>query len=115
MHRSTISQPHVIPSRRRFLAASSLTGAAAILASINDGARAAGAPIHVGQAARLTDFAAADGIEFKNGLTLDCEGTNAPGGISTMPIEPFFEDTAQMAHATNVQTIKRLTARHTLH
>jgi branched-chain amino acid transport system substrate-binding protein len=115
MHRSTISQPHVIPSRRRFLAAASLTGAAAILASTNDGARAAGAAIPVGQAAPLTDFAAADGIEFKNGLTLACEEINALGGILGRPIEPFFEDTAQMGDATNVQAVQRLIDRHSVH
>ena len=52
-----------------------------MLAGLNDGARAAGAAIPVGQAAPLTDFAAADGIEFRNGLTLACEEINALGGI----------------------------------
>ena len=70
-----ISAPNVIPSRRNFLrnSAVALSGSAALLASMNDGARAAGDPIPVGQAAPLTDFAAADGVEFQNGLTLACE------------------------------------------
>ena len=104
MSRSDIKKPNVIPSRRSFLTgAAALTGGAAVLASINDGARAAGAAIPVGQAAPLTDFAAADGVEFKNGLTLACEEINALGGILGRPLEPYFEDTVQMGDATTVQ------------
>ena len=55
-----LSKPNIIPSRRNFLkGAAALGGSAAMLAAINDGARAAGDPIPVGQAAPLTDFAAA--------------------------------------------------------
>ena len=44
MSRSDIKKPNVVPSRRSFLtgSAAALTGGAAVLASINDGARAAG-------------------------------------------------------------------------
>ncbi len=77
--------------------------------------RADGEPIPVGQAAPLTDFAAADGIEFKNGLTLACEEINALGGILGRPLEPYFEDTKQMGDATNVQAVQRLIDRHSVH
>ena len=111
-----LSAPNIIPSRRNFLkGAAALGGSAAILASVNDGARAAGDPIPVGQAAPLTDFAAADGVEFKNGLTLACEEINALGGILGRPLEPYFEDTKQMGDATNVQAVQRLIDRHSVH
>jgi branched-chain amino acid transport system substrate-binding protein len=116
MSRSDVKKPNVIPSRRSFLTgAAALTGGAAVLASINDGARAAGAAIPVGQAAPLTDFAAADGVEFKNGLTLACEEINALGGILGRPLEPYFEDTVQMGDATNVQAVQRLIDRRSVH
>jgi branched-chain amino acid transport system substrate-binding protein len=102
------------PSRRNFLkgAAALMGGSAADAGRINDGARAEGDPIPVGQAAPLTDFAAADGVEFKNGLTLACEEINALGGILGRPLEPYFEDTKQMGDATNVQAVQRLIDRH---
>ena len=104
--------------RRSFLkkGAVAFGGGAALLAGINGGAQAAtGKPIPVGQAAPLTDFAAADGIEFKNGLTMACEEVNALGGILGRPLEPFFEDTAQMGDATNVQAVQRLIDRRGVH
>ena len=111
-----LSAPNIIPSRRNFLkGAAALGGSAAMLAAINDGARAAGDPIPVGQATPLTDFAAADGVEFKNGLTLACEEINALGGILGRPLEPYFEDTKQMGDATNVQAVQRLIDRHSAH
>ena len=111
-----LSAPNIIPSRRNFLkGAAALGGSAGILASMNDGARAAGNPIPVGQAAPLTDFAAADGVEFKNGLTLACEEINALGGVLGHPLEPYFEDTKQMGDATNVQAVQRLIDRHSVH
>ncbi len=111
-----IVAPNVIPSRRAVLKGVGVLGAsAALLASTNDGARAAGNPIPVGQAAPLTDFAAADGVEFKNGLTFACEEINALGGILGRPLEPYFEDTKQMGDATNVQAVQRLIDRHAVH
>jgi branched-chain amino acid transport system substrate-binding protein len=108
-------------TRRNFLVkgalvgAGALTGTAALLHSANNGARAAGEPIPVGQATPLTDFAAADGIEFKNGLSLACEEINALGGILGRPIEPHFEDTKQMGDATNVQAVQRLIDKYNVH
>jgi branched-chain amino acid transport system substrate-binding protein len=111
-----ISKPNIIPSRRNFLKGAAAMGTgAAVLAGINDGARADGDPIPVGQAAPLTDFAAADGVEFKNGLTLACEEINALGGILGRPLEPYFEDTKQMGDPTNVQAVQRLIDRHSVH
>lgn len=101
--------------RRNFLKGTALGGTAALLATLNQGARADGEPIPVGQAAPLTDFAAADGVEFKNGLTLACEEINALGGILGRPLEPHFEDTAQMGDAINVPAVQRLINRHEVH
>lgn len=112
----SLAKPNVITGRRNFLrGAAALGGSAAMLAAVNDGARAAGDPIPVGQAAPLTDFAAADGVEFRNGLTLACEEINALGGILGRPLEPHFEDTKQMGDATNVQAVQRLIDRHSVH
>ncbi|MDE2395495.1 MAG: ABC transporter substrate-binding protein [Burkholderiales bacterium] len=108
-------------SRRKFLiqgqvvSAAALTGLPAMLLALNREARAKGAPIPVGQAGPTTDFAAPDGIEFKNGLTLACEEINALGGILGRPLEPYFQDTAQMGDATNVQAVQRLIDRNGVH
>lgn len=87
-------------------------GSAAVLAGLNGEARADGDPIPVGQATPLTGFAAADGIEFRNGLLLACEEINALGGVLGRPLEPYFEDTKEMGDATNVQAVQRLIDRH---
>ena len=111
-----LSTPAV--GRRRFLkagATAALVGPAALLQSVNNGAKADGEPIPVGQAGPTTGFAAADGIEFKNGLTLACEEINAMGGILGRPLEPYFEDTKEMGDATNVQAVQRLIDRHSVH
>ncbi|MGB3146408.1 MAG: ABC transporter substrate-binding protein, partial [Paracoccaceae bacterium] len=111
-----LAAPNVIPGRRVFLKGAAVVGPAAMLASMNDGARAqSNDPIPVGQAAPLTDVAAADGVEFQNGLTLACEEINALGGILGRPLEPYFEDTKQMGDATNVQAVQRLIDRSGVH
>jgi branched-chain amino acid transport system substrate-binding protein len=119
---TSLSAPSVIAgSRRRFLikggvvAAGALSGLPALLLDANDGARAAGAAIPVGQAGPTTDFAAPDGIEFKNGLTMACEEINALGGILGRPLEPHFENTGQMGDANNLQATQRLIDRHAVH
>lgn len=119
---SNLSTPNVIAgSRRNFLlkggaaTAATLTGLPAALFAMNGEARAAGEPIPVGQCSPTTDFAAPDGIEFKNGLTLACEEINALGGILGRPVEPYFEDTAQMGDAIIAQTAQRLIDRHGVH
>jgi branched-chain amino acid transport system substrate-binding protein len=111
-----LKTPFVIPSRRTVLKGGALLGGSvAMLAAMNDGARAQGAAIPVGQAAPLTDFAAADGIEFRNGLMLACDEINALGGILGRPLEPYFEDTRQMGDATNVHAVQRLIDRRGVH
>ncbi|HEY7687900.1 MAG TPA: ABC transporter substrate-binding protein [Dongiaceae bacterium] len=119
---SKLAAPNVVgATRRNFLikgslvGAGALTGSAALLQTANNEARAQGEPIPVGQATPLTDFAAADGIEFKNGLTLACEEINALGGVLGRPLEPYFEDTKQMGDATNVQAVQRLIDRYSVH
>jgi len=114
--RNAIERARKALGRRALLKGGLAAGSAAVvLAGLNDGAKAAGAPIPVGQAAPLTDFAAADGIEFKNGLTLACEEINALGGILGRPLEPYFEDTKQMGDDINVQAVQRLIDRHNVH
>lgn len=113
---SKLKAPNIIPSRRKFLKGAALMGGSAgLLATMNDGARAQGAVIPVGQATPLTDYAAADGVEFKNGLTMACEDINALGGILGRPLEPHFEDTGQMGDATNIQAVQRLIDRRGVH
>lgn len=120
--KSKVRAPTVVgATRRNFLikgslvSAGALTGGAAMLAGINREAKAQGEPIPVGQASPQTGFAAADGVEFVNGLNLACEEINALGGILGRPLEPHFEDTKEMGDATNVQAIQRLIDRHSVH
>jgi branched-chain amino acid transport system substrate-binding protein len=109
------------PSRRSFLKRGATIGAAAVAApvamlqTINNGAKAQGEPIPVGQATPLTGFAAPDGIEFQRGLELACEEINAAGGILGRPLEPFFEDTKEMGDAITVQAVQRLIDRRNAH
>ncbi|BCH27933.1 ABC transporter substrate-binding protein [Mesorhizobium sp. L-8-3] len=107
---------HRLHRRNLFKGAGLLAGSAALLAGANGAAaQAGGSPIPIGQAAPLTDFAAADGVEFRNGLLLACEEINALGGVLGRPLEPYFEDTKQMGDATNVQAVQRLIDRHGVH
>lgn len=103
--------------RRNLLkGAAFLAGGAGLLAAANGTpARAEGAAIPIGQASPLTDFAAADGVEFRNGLLLACEEINALGGVLGRPLEPYFEDTKQMGDATNIQAVQRLIDRYGVH
>jgi branched-chain amino acid transport system substrate-binding protein len=109
------------PSRRSFLKRGAALGAGAVAApavmlqTINNGAKAQGEPIPVGQASPQTGFAAPDGIEFKRGLELACEEINAMGGILGRPLEPHFEDTQEMAGDVVIQAVQRLVDRHGVH
>jgi len=105
-------------ARRTFLkagAAGALVGPALLLQTINNGAKAQGEAIPVGQAAPLSGFAAPDGIEFQRGLTLACEEINALGGILGRPLEPYFEDTKEMGDDVNTQAVQRLIDRHNVY
>jgi len=105
-------------ARRRFLqggATAAVAGPALLLQSINNGAKAQGAPIPVGQAGPQSGFAAPDGIEFQRGLQLACEEINAAGGVLGRPLEPYFEDTKEMGDDINTQAVQRLIDRHGVH
>lgn len=97
------------------LGAGALAGPAALLQTINNGAKAAGDPIPVGQATPLTGFGAPDGMEFQRGLTLACEEINAAGGILGRPLEPYFEDTKEMGDELINQAAQRLVDRYNVH
>lgn len=113
---TTPRAPNVFTSRRRFMGgAAALGGSAAALLAMNGEARAQGAAIPVGQAAPLTGYGAADGVEFRNGLTLACEEINVLGGILGRPLEPVFVDTVEMGDANNVQAAQRLIDRYGVH
>ncbi|MBB4628259.1 amino acid ABC transporter substrate-binding protein [Paracoccus methylovorus] len=107
---------HRIHRRGMLKGSAWLAGAAAVLSGANAArAEASGEPVPIGQAAPLTDFAAADGVEFRNGLIMACDEINALGGILGRPLEPHFEDTKQMGDATNVQAVQRLIDRYGVH
>lgn len=62
--------------------------------------------IPIGSMVPLTGPSAADGIEFRNGVTLAVEELNERGGILGKRVQPFFIDTGrqsaeEMARATN--------------
>jgi branched-chain amino acid transport system substrate-binding protein len=87
-------------------------GSIAMLASLNKEARAAGGPVKIGSALPMSGFAAADGIEFKNGLTLAADEINAAGGILGRPIQIAIEDTKEMGADIVTQAMQRLIDRH---
>ena len=102
-------------SRRRLLKGSAAVGGAALmLASANRAARAEGEPIPIGSALPLSGFAAADGIEFKNGLELAAEEINAMGGILGRPIELHVEDTKEMGADVVTQAMQRMVDRYSV-
>jgi branched-chain amino acid transport system substrate-binding protein len=85
----------------------------ALLADMNNSAQAQDAtPIAVGSALPMSGFAAADGIEFKNGLELAAEEINAAGGILGRPIELHIEDTKEMGADLVTQSMQRLVDRY---
>jgi len=96
---------------RGFVGAGAAGGA--LLADMNRQAKAQdGEPIPVGSALPLSGFAAADGIEFKNGLELAAEEINAAGGILGRPIELHIEDTKEQGADLVSQAMQRLVDRY---
>lgn len=86
---------------------------AALLADMNSEARATeGEPIAIGTALPMSGIAAADGIEFKNGLDLAIEEINAAGGVLGRPLELHVEDTKEMGADLVSQAMQRLIDRH---
>jgi len=98
-------------SRRGFLAggAAAGVGAAAMLAAMNKQAKAQdGEPVPVGGALPLSGWAAADGVEFRNGLEMARDEINAVGGILGRPIELHVEDTKDQGADLVSQAMQRL-------
>ena len=101
--------------RRSFMkgSAAACAGSVALLAGLNDAAQAqSGEAIPIGSALPMSGFAAADGIEFKNGLELAAEEINAAGGILGRPVEIHIEDTKEMGADVVIQAMQRLIDRH---
>lgn len=101
-------------NRRSMLRSSLATGAGvSLLAGINGAqAQTSGDPIPVGAALPMSGTAAADGIEFNNGLDLAIEEINAAGGILGRPLELHVEDTAEMGADVVSQAMQRLIDRY---
>ena len=107
-------------SRRSFLSGSLSVGtgaavSAGLLATLNEGAKAAGDPIPVGGAMALTGWGAGDGIETRNGLELAAEEINAQGGVLGRPLEIHVEDTREQGPDLVIQAIQRLIDRYGVH
>lgn len=108
-------------SRRNILTAGAssviagVSGASALLAELNGGAKAAGAPIPIGSMLPLTGAAAADGIGGQYGLQLAIDEINAVGGILGRPLEPHIVDTKGMSAEDVVSAANRLIERDAVH
>src|SRR5688572_3424377 len=88
-------------------------GGAAVLAGMNGTAAAAdGDPIPVGSALPISGIAAADGVEYRNGLELAVAEINAMGGVLGRPLELHVEDTGDMGAERVTQAMQRLIDRH---
>lgn len=102
-------------NRRAMLQGALGAGAAGgmLLADMNRSAKAQDtSPIAVGSALPMSGIAAADGIEFKNGLDLAAEEINAAGGILGRPVEIHIEDTKEMGADLVSQSMQRLIDRY---
>lgn len=86
----------------------------AFLADMNGTAKAAAASIPIGSALPMSGVAAADGIEFKNGLELAAAEINAAGGILGRPVEIHVEDTKEMGADIVSQAMQRLIDRYSV-
>lgn len=98
-------------NRRDLLKRSAGVGVASfgLLAGLNKvHAAEVGKPIPVGSALPLSGVAAADGVEYRNGLTLAAEEINAAGGILGRPIQLHVEDTGNMGPVLTTQAMQRL-------
>lgn len=102
-------------NRRAMLQGTLGAGAAGgmLLADMNKSASAQEtSPIAIGSALPMSGIAAADGIEFKNGLDLAAEEINAAGGILGRPVEIHIEDTKEMGADLVSQAMQRLVDRY---
>lgn len=109
------------PARREAIKKGALGGFGAaalgggVLSAINGEAAAKGAKIVIGGANPLTDWAASDGLEFKNGLDLAVEEINAMGGVLGRPLEVVHDDIKSMSGDDTSQAFRRLIDRHGVH
>ena len=101
--------------RRSLLRGSAGAGAAGMAALASFGTAPASAQdsavIPVGAALPMSGLAAADGIEFKNGLDLAAAEINAAGGILGRKVEIHVEDTKDMGADIVSQAMQRLVDR----
>lgn len=102
---------HEGSARRSFMKSAGVgaTSAGVLLAGLNQGARAAGGdPVIIGCPVPLTGWAAADGIEFKNGIEMAAKEINALGGILGRPVEVKFADTESKGDEVIIAAAQRL-------
>ena len=96
-------------NRRSMLLGTAAVGTgASLLTGINAAHAQDSTPIPIGAALPMSGPAAADGIEFQNGLTLAIEEINAMGGVLGRPLELHVEDTAEMNAEIVSQAMQRL-------
>ncbi|MCG8354054.1 MAG: ABC transporter substrate-binding protein [Kiloniellales bacterium] len=79
-----------------------------MLSQINEVRAQSGDPVPIGSALPLSGAAAADGVEFRQGLELAAEEINEAGGILGRPIELHFQDTGDMGADNVSQAMQRL-------
>ena len=100
-----------VSSRRGFLKTAGLgtVGSAAVLTGINTAASAqSGESIVIGGPLPITGAAAADGIEFQNGLEMAAEEINANGGILGREVKIVVADTQSGGDDTITSAGQRL-------
>lgn len=100
---------HASVGRRGFLTGgAAAVGGAAMLAQVNEARAQSGDPVPIGAALPLSGAAAADGVEFRQGLELAAEEINEAGGILGRPIELHVQDTGDMGADNTAQAMQRL-------
>ncbi|MDX2484680.1 MAG: ABC transporter substrate-binding protein [Pseudodonghicola sp.] len=96
-------------NRRSILMGGAALGStASLLSGANSALAADTSPIAIGAALPMTGAAAADGIEFKNGLSMAIEEINAMGGVLGRPLELHVEDSSAMSAEIVSQAMQRL-------
>jgi branched-chain amino acid transport system substrate-binding protein len=84
------------------------SGATLLVQANSAHAQIGGKPINIGAALPMSGFAAADGIEFKNGLELAIEDINSAGGVLGQSLVLQVEDTGEMGADNTSQAMQRL-------
>ena len=111
------ARPETMEQSRRNLLKLGGAGALSIgaLATMNNGAKAAGDPIPIGSMYPLTGAASTEGQGYKRGVELAIEEINAYGGILGRPLIPHFVDTKNMSASEVVAAANYLIDRHQVH